>query len=146
MKNDRKMPFYQRKKFNPIFFCLFIPLTCIINEKINLPKKIPRHYISARTIKDLLGSIVREGYCIPVRDIYLVLHDLCCRKNAIVHFKRLGCRVFHDSFNEYVFFFSKQCTYHKTYAIYTFQIFSDCFLIFFKNIEMSMELYNWGNL
>ena len=49
LKNDRKMPFYQRKKFNPMFFCLFIPLTCIINEKINLPKKIPRHYISART-------------------------------------------------------------------------------------------------
>ena len=50
LKNDRKMPFYQRKKFNPMFFCLFIPLTCIINEKINLPKKIPRHYISARSI------------------------------------------------------------------------------------------------
>ena len=50
LKNDRKMPFYQRKKFNPMFFCLCIPLTCIINEKINLPKKIPRHYISARTI------------------------------------------------------------------------------------------------
>ena len=50
LKNDRKMPFYQRKKFNPMFFCLFIPLTCIINEKINLAKKIPRHYISARTI------------------------------------------------------------------------------------------------
>ena len=56
LKNDRKMPFYQRKKFNPMFFCLFIPLTCIINEKINLPKKIPRHYISARTIC-LLGYI-----------------------------------------------------------------------------------------
>ena len=53
LKNDRKMPFYQRKKFNPMFFCLFIPLTCIINEKINLPKQIPRHYISARTNKML---------------------------------------------------------------------------------------------
>ena len=53
LKNDRKMPFYQRKKFNPMFFCLFIPLTCIINEKINLPKKIPRHYISARTITNV---------------------------------------------------------------------------------------------
>ena len=39
LKNDRKMPFDQRKKFNPMFFSLFIPLTCIINEKINLPKK-----------------------------------------------------------------------------------------------------------
>ena len=40
-------------------------------------------------------------------------------RTIIVHFKRLGSRVFHDSFNQYVFFFSKQCTYHKTNAIYT---------------------------
>ena len=39
---------------------------------------------------------------------------------TIVHFKRLGSRVSHDSFNQYVFFFSKQCTYCKTNAIYTF--------------------------
>ena len=38
---------------------------------------------------------------------------------TIVHFKRLGSRVSHDSFNQYVLFFSKQCTYCKTNAIYT---------------------------
>ena len=38
---------------------------------------------------------------------------------TIVHFKRLGSRVSHDSFNQYVFFFSKQCTYCTTNAIYT---------------------------
>ena len=38
---------------------------------------------------------------------------------TIVHFKRLGTRVFHDSFNQYVSFFSKQYTYHKTNAMYT---------------------------
>ena len=38
---------------------------------------------------------------------------------TIVHFKRLGIRVSHDSFNQYVLFFSKQCTYCKTNAIYT---------------------------
>ena len=37
----------------------------------------------------------------------------------IVHFKRLGSRVFHDSFNQYVFFFPKHCTCRKTNAIYT---------------------------
>ena len=37
----------------------------------------------------------------------------------IVHFKRLGSRVSYDSFNQYVLFFSKQCTYCKTNAIYT---------------------------
>ena len=26
--------------------------------------------------KDLLGSIARVGYCIPVPDLFLVLHDL----------------------------------------------------------------------
>ena len=38
---------------------------------------------------------------------------------SIVHFKRLGSRVSHDSFNQYVFFFSKQYTYCKTKAEYT---------------------------
>ena len=28
--------------------------------------------------KDFLESIVREGYCIAVQDLYLVLHGLCC--------------------------------------------------------------------
>ena len=32
--------------------------------------------------KDLLGSIVRVGYCIPVPDFYLVLHGL--RKSTIM--------------------------------------------------------------
>ena len=40
-------------------------------------------------------------------------------QSAIVHFKRLGSRVSHDSFNQYVLFFSKQCTYCKTNAIST---------------------------
>ena len=35
-------------------------------------------------LKDLLGSIVRVGYCIPVLDFYLVLHDLRCRKSTIM--------------------------------------------------------------
>ena len=38
---------------------------------------------------------------------------------TIANFKRLGSRVSHDSFNQYLFFFSKQCTYCKTDAIYT---------------------------
>ena len=38
---------------------------------------------------------------------------------SIVHFKRLGSRVSHDSFNQYVLFFSKQRAYCKTNAIYT---------------------------
>ena len=41
------------------------------------------------------------------------------KRNIKVHFKRLGSRVSHDSFNQYVLFFSKQCTYCKTNAIYT---------------------------
>ena len=41
LKNDRKMPFYQKKKSNPMFFCLFIPLTCIINEKNQFAQKNP---------------------------------------------------------------------------------------------------------
>ena len=36
----------------------------------------------------------------------------------IVHFKHLGSRVFHDSLNQYVFFFLKHCTFHKINAIY----------------------------
>ena len=39
-------------------------------------------------------------------------------RGTIVHFKRLGSRVFHDSFNQYVFFL-KHCTCRKTNAIYT---------------------------
>ena len=39
--------------------------------------------------------------------------------DTIVHFKRLGSRVSHDSFNQYVSFFSKQCTNCKANAIYT---------------------------
>ena len=41
------------------------------------------------------------------------------RIDTIAHFKRLGSRVFHDSFNQYVFFFPKHCTCRKTNAIYT---------------------------
>ena len=43
-------------------------------------------------LKDILGSIVRVGYRIPVPDYYLVLHDLRCRlnqtklNNEIIHF------------------------------------------------------------
>ena len=32
-------------------------------------------------LKDLMGSIVRVGYCIPVPDFYLLLNDLRCRKS-----------------------------------------------------------------
>ena len=35
-------------------------------------------------LKDLLGSIVRVGYRIPVPDFYLVLHGLRCRKSTIM--------------------------------------------------------------
>ena len=35
-------------------------------------------------LKDLLGSFVRIGYCIPVPDFYLVLHGLCCLKSTIM--------------------------------------------------------------
>ena len=35
-------------------------------------------------LKDLCGSIARVGYCIPVPDFYLVLHDLRCRKSTII--------------------------------------------------------------
>ena len=36
-------------------------------------------------LKDLLGSIVRVGYRIPVPDFYLVLHGLHCRKSTILN-------------------------------------------------------------
>ena len=35
-------------------------------------------------LKDLLGSFVRVGYCIPFPDFYLVLHGLRCRKSTIM--------------------------------------------------------------
>ena len=35
-------------------------------------------------LKDLLGSIVRVGYRIPVPDFNLVLHGLRCRKSTIM--------------------------------------------------------------
>ena len=35
-------------------------------------------------LKDLLGSIVRVRYRIPVPDFYLVLHGLRCRKSTIM--------------------------------------------------------------
>ena len=35
-------------------------------------------------LKDLLGSIVRVGYRIPVPDFYLVLHGPRCRKSTIM--------------------------------------------------------------
>ena len=34
--------------------------------------------------KDLLGSIAKVGYCIPVPDFYLVLHGIQCRKRTIM--------------------------------------------------------------
>ena len=34
--------------------------------------------LHSSTLKDLLGSIARVGYCIPVLDFYLVLHGLSC--------------------------------------------------------------------
>ena len=35
-------------------------------------------------LKDLLGSIVRVGYRIPVPDFYLVLHGLRCQKSTVM--------------------------------------------------------------
>ena len=35
-------------------------------------------------LKDLRGSIVRVGCCIPVPNFYLVLHGLRCRKGTIM--------------------------------------------------------------
>ena len=51
--------------------------------------------------------------------IQAVSSSMVVKTGTIVHFKRLGSRVSHDSFNRYVLFFSKQCTYCKTNAIYT---------------------------
>ena len=39
-------------------------------------------------LKDLLGSIVRVVYRIPVPDFYLVLHGLRCRKSTIMDYAR----------------------------------------------------------
>ena len=54
---------------------------------------------------------------------------------TMVYFKDLGSRGFHDSFNQYVFFFSEHCTYCKTNAICTlyqlYQIFERRFLNLF---------------
>ena len=49
--------------------------------------------------------------------VYLKMNQK--KPSTIVHFKRLGSRVFHDSFNQYVFFFPKHWTCRKTNAIYT---------------------------
>ena len=38
-----------------------------------------------RHLKDLMGSIVRVRYRIPVPDFYLVLHGLRCRKSTIMN-------------------------------------------------------------
>ena len=35
-------------------------------------------------LKDLMGSIARVGYCIPVPDFYLVLKVLRCQKSTIM--------------------------------------------------------------
>ena len=40
--------------------------------------------LHSSTLKDLLGSFVRVGYCSPVPDFYLVLHGLRCRKSTIM--------------------------------------------------------------
>ena len=34
--------------------------------------------------KDILRSVARVGYCIPVPDFYLVLHGLWCQKNTLM--------------------------------------------------------------
>ena len=64
------------------------------------PYQIGKNYVKASTDRKRAGSGHR-GSIIKV------------------HFKRLGSRVSHDLFNQYVFCFSKQCTYCKTNAIYT---------------------------
>ena len=66
---------------------------------------------------------------------------------SIVHFKRLGSHVFHDSFNQYVYSSFQNIVLVAKQMQYTLErilsdLLSDGFLIFFKNIEMSMELYN----
>ena len=69
------------------------------------------------------------------------------RTRTIVHFKRLGSRVFPDSLNQYVFFFFKNNVHTTKQMQYTLQrilseFLSDVFLIFFKTFEMSMNIYN----
>ena len=60
-----------------------------------------------------------EGFISFFEDFSLTITLLRDQLTFIVHFKRLGSRVTHDSFNQYVLFFSKQYTYCKTNAIYT---------------------------
>ena len=54
-------------------------------------------------------------YCVSIGAAYI--------SALIVHFKRLGSRISHDSFNQYSLFFSKQCIHCKTNARYTRGIF-----------------------
>ena len=79
-------------------------------------------------LKDILGSIVRVGDCIPVLDFYLVLNDFRCQKSTLINksIKRIVSPI-----NDEVI----------TYLGDFFQILSDVFLIFFMNIKLiSMEL------
>ena len=79
---------------------------------------------------------------------HVIERMICLISTPIVHFKRLGSRIFHDSLiliNMYSSFqnivrVAKQMQY--TLEIILSDFLSDGFLIFFKNIEMSMELYN----
>ena len=74
-----------------------------------------------------LSSILKNSEkvraaCLKMRSIatlFSIVESGLRLECTIVHFKRLGSRVFHDSFNQCVSFFSKQCTHHKTNAIYT---------------------------
>ena len=59
---------------------------------------------------------------------------------TIVHFKRLGIRVFHNSFYQYILYSFKQYAYCKTNAIY--QNFQWCCRKFLMKMETSFELYN----
>ena len=45
-------------------------------------------------LKDLLGSIVKIGYRIPVPDFYLVLHGLRCRRR---HYNGLNLLLIHET-------------------------------------------------
>ena len=56
---------------------------------------------------------------VAIVNFALKKHIMWTMFSIIVHFTRLGSRVSHDLFNQYVLFFSKQCTYCKTNAIYT---------------------------
>ena len=69
------------------------------------------------SMRPIFRNVSKATYSRRVKSglIFRVLHWY----ETIVHFIRLGSRVFHDSFIQYVFFFSKQCTYCKTNAIYT---------------------------